>query len=367
MLPISVCIIAKNEENFIDECLCRLSCYEWEILVVDTGSTDKTVEIAKKYTSNVYHFDWINDFSAAKNYAASMAANDYILTVDSDEYLEQDENTANVITHLTETVAPNKIGMVHRLNPTADTTSVASFDADSNGTPTIVHDYTARFYHRRYTHYQGTIHEQLTSLNGISSEFISLPLSFYHVGYRTSSIKKAKANRNIALLKSELENNGPNPYILFQLGQSYFGLSDYIHALPYFEEALTMKVNEQEPYVQTLIESYGYSLLYLQQYQKALELQGVYSIFAKQADFVFLMGLIYMNNAMFDNAVAEFLKAASMTAYSVEGVNSYKAYYNIGVIYECLGQREKSISYYGKCGNYSPALDRINYLNSERK
>ncbi len=69
MLPISVCIIAKNEEKHLDECLKRLELYHYEIVLVDTGSTDSTLEIAAKYTDRIYHFDWINDFSAAKNYA----------------------------------------------------------------------------------------------------------------------------------------------------------------------------------------------------------------------------------------------------------------------------------------------------------
>ena len=100
MLPISVCIIAKNEENYISECLRRLSCYDWEIVVVDTGSTDRTVEIARTYTPNVRHFDWANDFSAARNYSISIASNDYILAVDCDEYLQTDEKTLETICNL---------------------------------------------------------------------------------------------------------------------------------------------------------------------------------------------------------------------------------------------------------------------------
>ena len=88
MLPISVCIIGKNEEKYLDDCLSHLSIYDWEIVFVDTGSTDKTREIALKYTNNVYDFEWIKDFSAARNFAASKATGDWILAVDCDEYLE---------------------------------------------------------------------------------------------------------------------------------------------------------------------------------------------------------------------------------------------------------------------------------------
>lgn len=358
MLPISVCIIAKNEEKYIDECLKRLSRFDWEIVVADTGSADRTVEIARRYTPRVFHFGWVNDFSAAKNFAVSQASNDYILSVDCDEYLQADDTTGRVLRHLCLHSAPGQVGMIQLLNPSAPLSGTGTPPSAAAKTPVMVHDRVARFFNRKYACYQGAVHEQLIPATGTPLVFVPLPLTFYHAGYSTLEIKRAKTARNLPLLEAELRAKGDNPYTLFQLGQSYFGLADYAHALPYFERALELDVNEQEEYVQTLVESYGYCLLYLKQYSKALELEGIYSVFSKRADFVFLMGLIYMNNAMFENAVSEFLKAAQITDYAVEGVNSFSAYYNIGVIYECLGQRENAIEYYKKCGDYAPALER---------
>ena len=88
MLPISVCIIGKNEEKYLDDCLESLAAYDWELVFVDTGSTDKTRDIAPKYTDKVYDFEWIKDFSAARNFAASKATRDWILAIDCDEFLE---------------------------------------------------------------------------------------------------------------------------------------------------------------------------------------------------------------------------------------------------------------------------------------
>ena len=356
MLPISVCIIARNVEKYIDECLCRLSSYDWEIIVVDTGSTDNTVDIARNYTPNVYHFDWINDFSAARNFSISKASNDYILVVDCDEYLEKDESTAELITHLTEKITPAQVGMLDLLSTTAEL---------SGNTP-IVHEHIARFFNRKNVHYEGSIHEQLVSIHKEALEFIPIPLTFYHMGYSTLEIRTKKALRNVSLLEKELQNNGADPYIYFQLGQSYFGLADYQHALPYFEKALSMDVNEHEEYIQTLVESYGYCLVYLKQYDKALTLEGIYPVFSKRADFVFLMGLIYMYNAMFDAAIQEFLHATTIANHAVEGVNSYSAYYNAGIIYECTGNVETAIQYYKKCGEYEPANQRIADLISAK-
>lgn len=362
MLPISVCIIAKNEEAYLEECLKRLTKYDWEIVIVDTGSTDRTLEIAQKYTSSVYSFTWMDDFSAARNYSISKAKNDYILALDCDEYLEENEQTAEIISKLPSYITEGQIGMFIRRSSTMGNSSSEN-NGSSKTVSGMVNEYIMRFFHRSKMHFEGRIHEQLVSKNGSSKDYVFIPLSFYHMGYETPEIRRRKAERNIGLLEVELTLSPNDPYTLFQLGQSYFGMADYSKALPYFDKALSMELDEQAEYVQTLVESYGYCLLYLKQYKQALELEGVYSIFAKRADFVFLMGLIYMNNALFSQAIQEFEKATTIINYSVEGVNSYSANYNIGVIYECMGQTEKARKYYSKCKSYPPALERLNLIN----
>jgi tetratricopeptide (TPR) repeat protein len=87
--------------------------------------------------------------------------------------------------------------------------------------------------------------------------------------------------------------------------------------------------------------------------------ENIYNEFAKRADFVFLMGLIFMNNALFERAITEFEKATTMKDFAVAGVNSYSAFYNIGVIYECTGHTLRAQEYYQKCGDYAPALARL--------
>lgn len=79
MQNISVCLIGKNEANVLEKCLQALVPYPWEIVFTDTGSTDETKAIATRYTKNVYDFEWIGDFSAARNFCAEKASNDWIL------------------------------------------------------------------------------------------------------------------------------------------------------------------------------------------------------------------------------------------------------------------------------------------------
>ncbi len=91
MPSISLCMIVKNEAKTLANCLNCAKKFVDEIIVVDTGSKDNTIEIAKEFTEKVYNFDWVNDFSAARNFSFSKATMDYILWLDADDVIS-DEN-----------------------------------------------------------------------------------------------------------------------------------------------------------------------------------------------------------------------------------------------------------------------------------
>ena len=88
---ISLCMIVKNEEYYIDNCLKSIYDIVDEIIIVDTGSTDKTKEIVSKYTNKIYDFKWINDFAAARNFSFSKATCNYIMWLDADDVLYESD------------------------------------------------------------------------------------------------------------------------------------------------------------------------------------------------------------------------------------------------------------------------------------
>ncbi len=90
MVTISVCMIVKNEADILARCLDSLSGLYEELIIVDTGSTDATKEIAARYTDQIYDFAWCNDFAAARNYAWSKAGMEYIYSADADEVLDEE-------------------------------------------------------------------------------------------------------------------------------------------------------------------------------------------------------------------------------------------------------------------------------------
>ncbi len=90
MITISLCMIVKNESSVLARCLDSISDLCDEIIIVDTGSTDNTKEIARRYTDRIYDFKWIDDFSAARNFSFEKASCDYIYCADADEYLDSE-------------------------------------------------------------------------------------------------------------------------------------------------------------------------------------------------------------------------------------------------------------------------------------
>ncbi len=89
MIDLSLCMIVKNEESVIGRCLDSIKDVVDEIIIVDTGSTDKTKEIVRKYTDKLYDFKWIEDFAAARNYSFSKATKEYVMWLDADDVITQ--------------------------------------------------------------------------------------------------------------------------------------------------------------------------------------------------------------------------------------------------------------------------------------
>ena len=318
--------------------------YDFEIIVVDTGSSDDSIETAKKFTDKVYSFNWINDFAAARNYAIEQATNEYILSIDTDEFIDEineDELYCLINDH------PNDVAQVHIKNL-----------YQSDDSEMVSNELITRLFPKSSFHYKGTIHEQITPRNNdrLSYNIYSAPVYITHAGYKLDNIgRNKKAERNLNLLLQEHESNPDDTYILYQIGKTYFFCRDYSNAIAYFEKAIEYPLDTKLIYVRQLIVSYAYSMIYLKQYSKAVALEVLYDDLTYCSDYLFVMGLIYMNNARFDDAVNAFLNATAIKDSIVEGVNSYIAFYNIGVIYECLGRTELAVSYYEKCGNYKPA------------
>ena len=90
-MTISLCMIVRDEEAVLERCLNSIKDVVDEIVIVDTGSKDNTVEIAKRFTNNVYFFEWIDDFATARNYSFSKGTKDYLMWFDADDVMFEED------------------------------------------------------------------------------------------------------------------------------------------------------------------------------------------------------------------------------------------------------------------------------------
>lgn len=223
---LSVCVITKNEENNLGKCLISVKSIADEIIVVDTGSTDKTLEIAQQFTNNIFHFEWIDNFSAARNFALDKATGQFILSIDADEYLQN----SNI---LIETLK----------NPKQDTggwlLNVISVVNNKLGQTEKMQSLLLRLFRNNpEIRFKGIIHEQVfDSILKLNLKIENSNITLIHTGYDIDNdLLIQKHKRNLALIQNELESEPNNLYLKNHLAKTYSALGNRNEAIKYFKD-----------------------------------------------------------------------------------------------------------------------------------
>ena len=214
-LKISACYIVKNEAKNLAKSIKSLKNQVNEIVVVDTGSTDNTIVVARKLGAKVYSFPWQDDFSKARNFALSKAKGDWLVLLDADEYFTA--KTAGNIRQVIRQAQQADALLIQMVN----------YDVDK----AEIQDY---FYQLRIVcnqqglHYEGKIHEELKLSEGKSMKFLRIPpemLEIYHTGY-ASSVSRQKLERNLKLLQQAVDNGQSEADLARYFCDCYLGLGD---------------------------------------------------------------------------------------------------------------------------------------------
>lgn len=231
-MKISACVITKNEEKNIQQWLSCMKDITDEMIVVDTGSGDRTVEIAKAGGARVYHFEWRNDFSAAKNYALDRATGDWIFFLDADEYFS--ESTRKRIRSLLERAHGN-----HRIIGINST--LYNIDVDRNNEINSTAIQQRIFRRNKNLRYAGRIHEYIVYHGKKAMDFAMSDIVIYHTGY-SSGLTQKKNMRNLLLILLDIQAQGSVTEKHYSyLSVTYFNLFQYDKAIHYAKLAIQAK------------------------------------------------------------------------------------------------------------------------------
>ncbi len=285
---LSLCMIVKDEEESLPTCLESIKDYVDEIIIVDTGSTDNTVNIAESYNAKVYHHAWENSFSKARNYSLKYATCDWILIMDADEEIEEKDAYK-----LRETIRVDDVNLIY----------MPAYSKQKGGMNSSVYLIERVFKNNLDFHYEGIVHNALKYSGPCKNENIV----FYHYGYHMGEEhKERKFIRTSTLLKKQIKDDPSNPMPHHFLAIEFSGrnmndecIDEALKAIKLFEHK---KINTEVKLLSCYTASFAF-------YNKKDLVNAEY--YAKKAvdsypdylDGYFMLSSIYMRQKEYDKCI----------------------------------------------------------------
>ena len=252
MPRLSVCLIVKNEERHLGRCLQSVRGLADEIVVVDTGSTDRTIEIAREHGARVAHFDWCDDFSAAKNFSIEQATGDWILSIDADESIATRDHSAIRATVNADAACPERSRRVDAIvipqRHYVDTVLVGwqpGSGGYAEGEPYggfIDVDCRRLFRNRPWLRFRNRVHEELVSLDPARPLIEARDAWVIHHYGKLDGLERlrAKGEAYLRIGRVKVHEHPNDPQGHYELGVQYAELERPTDAIACFERALAL-------------------------------------------------------------------------------------------------------------------------------
>ena len=354
-ISVSACVIVKNEEKHIERWLANVRRIADEIIVVDTGSTDRTVELAETGGAKVYFFEWIHDFSAAKNYALDQAHGDWIIFLDADEYFTED--ALKRLPQVLQEVHPQR-KIVGLISP------FLNIDEADHGR-VIDQAYQMRIFRRSRTlRYVGSVHEMIRNMAMESGkrEYQMTDLMFIHTGY--SILTQAEKNkRNLELLLQERAREGKDdpkkfPYFMdtyYSMGEFEKSLDYARRFLAYVDRTRDSQESERKAWLTLL---FSMDQLGTLAEQGMAEVERALAKHPRWAELSWEKGKVFFRQMRYGEARAQFFRAMELSELPEENPEELQhvfmptvmpeLYYLLGRTYQEEGKESIALQYWQK-------------------
>ncbi len=347
-MSVSLCMIVKNEEENLARCLNSVKDLIDEIILVDTGSTDRTLSIAQRYGAKIYRRAWNDSFSEARNYSLSQADGTWILVMDADDELEPADRGALAELFQKENSPSDVYGC-----------KTLCYSGEQADCCNLLVTTTVRLIRNgRGYFYRGRVHEQLEGPGG-PPRISATDIHFYHYGYLSAQIKKKeKHRRNLALIRMELKDHPRNGFMLFNLGNEFLALGKAEDALNCYRASY----RALEP-----TEGYGSMLLtrmilccdqlHLGKEMHLCLCEGL-RLYPDLPDFEYLKGCALQRSGKLLSAIRAYRNCIRMgpppDGNSLYGVSTFKAHDRLAVLYARLGEWKLALRHCRKAIRFNP-------------
>ncbi|WP_165980307.1 glycosyltransferase [Paenibacillus amylolyticus] len=339
---ISLCMIVKDEEELLPHCLASVQGAVDEIIVVDTGSSDRSAEIAQQYGAVVVGFEWCEDFAAARNAGLERASGDWILFLDADEALDRAARE-QIMSWTTVSGCDGLFLNIHNYTGT--------------GQQGVTVNPVLRLFRNAPEHrFEGRIHEQIAGAicrRNPEAAFHVTDMVIHHYGYQTAIVeRKDKVNRNVRLLQQAVEEEPGQPFHHYNLGVEYLRVGEAERALETFGVARMGIDPAVTSYAHLLFKYEVRCLQHLNRWQEALNrIDAALELFPEYTDLMHHRGVCADALGDADQAEYSLREAVRMGPpppiyHTEEGIGTYQTWYTLGRLLEGRADLEGAVDAY---------------------
>jgi len=339
MITISLCMIVKNEQDTLARCLKSVKNIVDEIIIVDSGSSDKTKEIAANFTPNIYDFKWIDDFSAARNYSFSKATKEYIFWLDADDVILEEDRLKLI--NLKQTMDKNIDVVMMKYN----------YSFDSQGNVTLSHFRERLLKRRRHFKWIDPVHECIVFEGNILRTDICITHKKIH----------SNSRRNLIILQKMMADGKKfSSRNLFYYARELHLNKIYDHAIIYFSKFLETEEGTENENIHACIDladCYN-SINDKKNYLKTLLRCFEYDV--PQPEVCCNLGYYYKDIENYEKAIFWFELATHLKRYSSIWVTvrhdywGYIPYVELSICNFKIGNVEAAIKYNNKAAECKP-------------